>query len=434
MSWLYKEELPDNTMFQPDEFRPVTPLHVVQWMRLRCFGSMFPNEKQKPIHWRHASLKQAKKSLSYYMPHKAASWNPMAEPPSGNPTKSKEVNDLIKVVKQFECRGQGRKPQVNRPLEMSEYRCVMDIFHSTHRDNSRPLQEFDRLYRFPTMLRHQFHFICRADCLSHFELGDLQPHPRFPFALEQRVRWSKNVMEERDCPPQLIMGANDIQFCVLLGLAVYLESWFRYGSGLTANYLYTEAVDDNAPKRLNNKYRDKVNKTFLDPRCRQVSTRYGGKLGTHSVRKFAPSFSKHNGITKEEIEVRGRWRTDTNRVVDRYINVNQPYIDAKVASIICIGGPVKYVLREDSGITTTWLFENVVPKIRQRLGPRIAKVLALPLLWACLIDYNTDHATYKRIPISDPLRELVISAYEEIRRLPKDVNPVEKVSCYCVYG
>jgi hypothetical protein len=38
------------------------------------------------------------------------------------------------------------------------------------------------------------------------------------------VSWSKNVMEERDCPDQILLGSNDTDFCVLLALSCYLES------------------------------------------------------------------------------------------------------------------------------------------------------------------------------------------------------------------
>ena len=83
------------------------------------------------------------------------------------------------------------------------------------------------------------------------------------------------------------------------------------------------------------------------------------------------------------VDSRGRWRK--RRVVDRYIDVNLPYPDAKVAAALCMGGPCKYVLKNGSGITNNWLFEHVVPNIRQseHFQDPVAAVLALPLLWAC---------------------------------------------------
>ena len=40
------------------------------------------------------------------------------------------------------------------------------------------------------------------------------------------MRWSKNVLEERHCPSQIILGASDPDFCALLNVGLYLESIF----------------------------------------------------------------------------------------------------------------------------------------------------------------------------------------------------------------
>jgi hypothetical protein len=67
--------------------------------------------------------------------------------------------------------------------------------------------------KFPAMLKTQFHII---DLRSHDNFGD--------FALQTKVSWSKNVMEERECPDQILIGAADTDFCVLLGLVCCMES------------------------------------------------------------------------------------------------------------------------------------------------------------------------------------------------------------------
>ena len=69
--------------------------------------------------------------------------------------------------------------------------------------------------------------------------------------------------------------------------------------------------------------------------------------------------------------------------------------DAKVASLLAIGGLVKYKLKTDSGVMPEWLVENVVPNIHQYFNlvdetNKVAHVLALPLLWACLSDDLVD--------------------------------------------
>ena len=49
--------------------------------------------------------------------------------------------------------------------------------------------------------------------------------------------WSKNVLEERDAPDQIILGAFNSFFCCLLGLAIYLEVWKELGLGNMNKFL-----------------------------------------------------------------------------------------------------------------------------------------------------------------------------------------------------
>ncbi len=58
----------------------------------------------------------------------------------------------------------------------------------------------------------------------------------------------------------------------------------------------------------------------------------------------------------------GRWKRRTEQV-DIYIDVELPYPDANVAAALCIGGPCKYVLNEESGVSDDWLLQYVVPNI-----------------------------------------------------------------------
>ena len=69
-------------------------------------------------------------------------------------------------------------------------------------------------------------------------------------------------------------------------------------------------------------------------------------------------------------------------MVDRYINVGQQYINGKVASALCPGGAVKYVLKEGSGICREWLLAYIVPGIMASFNDEDnLLVLALPVLW-----------------------------------------------------
>ena len=74
----------------------------------------------------------------------------------------------------------------------------------------------------PALCAFQFHLIARIDDTCQFMLNELRGHDLFPFALCGRMRWSKNVLEERHCPSQIILGSNDPDFCVLMNLGLYL--------------------------------------------------------------------------------------------------------------------------------------------------------------------------------------------------------------------
>jgi len=104
-----------------------------------------------------------------------------------------------------------------------------------------------------------------------------------------------------------------------------------------------------------------------------------------------------------------------------YVSTNLPYQDAKVASKLCIGGPVKYTAREGANVTNAWLLQYVVPHIAQRFSEQFALTLAFPILWAC---YDGQCS----IPIPPTLKNRVRAAYEMVRpnNLPAQQNPVEK--------
>jgi hypothetical protein len=84
-------------------------------------------------------------------------------------------------------------------------------------------------------------------------------------------------------------------------------------------------------------------------------------LGTHSFHKFAATFAMRNGCPKDYVAGRGHWRKC--QVVDRYIDVELPYLDAKVASVLAVGGPMKYVVKNGNGILDNWLMTHVVPNL-----------------------------------------------------------------------
>ncbi len=101
---------------------------------------------------------------------------------------------------------------------------------------------------------------------------------------------------------------------------------------------------------------------------------------THSSRKFPATYARNKGCNPDEVEIRGRWKKNGGRVVFRYMDVAELYEDAKVATALCVGGPVKYALKDGIDIGNEWLFENVLPNICKKIrnDTRLCCVLALP--------------------------------------------------------
>jgi hypothetical protein len=93
-------------------------------------------------------------------------------------------------------------------------------------------------------------------------------------------------MDEHDAPDQILLGSMDRRYCVLLGLAVYLET------GGESPFLF--GVDD--PIALKKKASDFVwDNVFRSDEF--VSAISAGKLGTHSSLKFASTRARRNGAS-----------------------------------------------------------------------------------------------------------------------------------------
>lgn len=411
MSYLHGLVYDASATFSLAELAVVTPLDVTRWMCMRCYGTPEPLLDDRPIKCRASTLEVYKKSLSHFMPNKIATWDYIHK--SGNPSRSNEVNDLVKHVRQEEVRKRGKAPCAKRALTQAEFRNILVFFFDKN--------DFQHRYRYSCMLLYQYYLIARCDDVGHFLIRDLHGHsdPRFSlFCLQTKVSWSKNVYEERDCPDQIFFGSFDSQYCLLLSLSIYLETWLGdTTSNTNKEYLFgDDSTDDiRSVERIKANYSTTLRKYFT------VFVRLSKELGTHSIRKFAATWARRLGCLIDEIDARGRWKKGSRRIVDRYINIEQQYLDAKVAKALCVGGAIKYGLVKDSGITNAWLYEHVVPGIKDYfVDDSIIDVLALPLLYACL---HNDLMHTVPLTISTRVRE----RYEVIRVLDVSTNPVKRI-------
>jgi hypothetical protein len=170
------------------------------------FGKGDITAKDRPTQGRSSSLSMMKKYVSHCMSNKGTNWCNG----QGNPTKSVSMNSLIRLVKKFEVRGEGKDRQGKHPLRQDEFLKTLELLKHKPDINHR--------YRYPTMCLWKYHLIARSEDVCNFKTTDPRGHPHFDFAIKTKVRWSKNVNEERSCPDQILFGAMDPKFCILLSL------------------------------------------------------------------------------------------------------------------------------------------------------------------------------------------------------------------------
>lgn len=254
---------PSTIEFSQDQLLSIKPNEIARWMRKLAYGTPDPGPDNHPIYMRSDSLENYKKALSFFMPNKGSPW--ILQPGgdgAGNPTRSTDANGVVDQIKLCEVRKQGQKSRTKRDMKRAEYRKTLELLRSPCPGTN----NFDLASRLTAMMKLQFHIIGQTDDICHVETADLSSHARFPkIALQMKVSWSKNVRDERQCPDQLILGAEDPDFCVLTALGCYIESSLT--DGKQKDFLFaqdakvtiqrqdgTDACVQRGPLRLNAKY------------------------------------------------------------------------------------------------------------------------------------------------------------------------------------
>ena len=426
------------------ELRAITPHEVVRWMNLKTYGNPDPPIDSNPLFARSNSLAFWKKAISFFVPDRLAVW--VSGRNEGNPTRSIDVNNLIKRVKKKEVRKQGVLSKVKRPLTDDEFGQMQKILQNHNRNN------YIWRYGLYALANFQFHLIARIDDTTQVLLENIQVHDSFPNALKTRMNWSKNVTEERDAPWQLVLGCMDTVFCVLTSLAVWLEMHFRWNpNALLSPYVFSLS-DDIAVPAGGKKSKDIASKAFTLIFKMDEFTDGGNKmengLGTHSTRKAAAARARRSGRSKDELDLRGRWKSRA-RVSSVYEDTELPYPDAKVCGMLCIGGPCLYLFPEEltntatgeniaagaGGVSTiammkTFVLSNVVPNIRKRMSDTAALVLGKALLWLIYSPYDVEHnivpQDFKQ-RIKMELKEIITATVVGVDCDDAHYNPITRV-------
>ena len=405
---------PSNKVFSSAELSIIEPIHIYTWMCYRAFGLEDPGPEDNPYYARASTLEFWKKAISYFMPL-TSTWDDTKE--EGNPTKSRKINNLIKAVKKKEARMLGRTGQADRAFTLDEFIQMLDLIG--------PAPTIVNL-RHRAMLKFQFHLIGRGDDTSHMRKASIRESLTYPGYLTAQMRWSKNVQEEKDCPLQLLMGSLDPRFCVLLGLAVYLETWHSHGAGRISQWLFAEG-DTRAGSSTKRQDKEADICKFAYQRAMKSVLVEGGhfrfagdkQLGTHSVKKWATTMSQRCGAPKDDVNYRARWKT-SKAMQDQYLEIQLDWPDINAASRLCHRGVCVYKERDDSSVTDQWLAASVTPAIRGAFGDRVAVILAKPLLWAC---YDANAADL----VPPDLRQLIVNRYSLLNRTEAEVNPIRQI-------
>ena len=418
MAYTLSQNFEPGQLFGVDALRSLTPFHIVRWMNNKAFGRPDPDYNvDRPTECRTSTIEYMKKAISWYMPDHQQ-WTTATNPPSGNPTKSRQVLALLGHMRKAEVQGNGRTPQSRRDFTMQEFCKIITLL--------REKRDFVSVWKYPTMLAWQFSLIGRGDDVAHLETLHVTQHPGCSFALQTKVSWSKNVNDERECPPQILLGAMNDMFCVLLNTGVYLECWLEQGNGDVSPYLFTEKNDAKSLVRV---YRAALKNVYEDAEFVALASLLGGLLGIHGIRKFAATYAKSVGRPAEEIDVRARWKRLGGRMIGRYIAVDQPIVDTVVCQALCVGGAIEYRVCPEAGfITDAWLVENVCPSIHTYYSggsKSVAPVLAKAVLWGCM-----DPEVSQRIPPELVLR--VRSAYDSSvnNTVAHGVNPILRIGLH----
>ena len=409
-------------MIEDEVLVAITPEEVKRFLCQKAYGHPDPGPTDYPTSCRANTLVVYKKAISWFLPRQSHPWDEVGR--AGNPTRSSLVNSVVKRVQKYEVRKQGADSQCRRPIEYEEYIQILELLKKQAHENAAYTMVTNKILKTLSLITLQWHTISRVDDMCHFRFSDLTSNPSFKFALSCQLRWSKNIMEERDSPQQIILGSMDPRVCPLLNLIHYIEH-------SNQNNLLQEGEEFLfGAKGTSDQVRKLLMVLFEDPSFKRL---VAGLLGTHSFRKGPATYASRCGLARDVISRRGRWKGG-KRMVDTYIDINLPVPDAMAASKLCgPDGACKYVLNKDN-ISKDWLVQRVSSGAGSVFSRAMAETLSLPLLWAAFEDYRVEKGggeeanTY--IPIlSEKLKQQILEAYvEQYGALPAEFsNPVSKV-------
>jgi hypothetical protein len=393
----------------------VTPELIVQFLKIKVYGNEDAQpDVDRPKYYRSNTVLYWKKAWSYFMLNKIIPWNEVAM--TGNPTRSRSILALIDAMKKMEAARLGVPSKARRAFRAEEFGQVVELLTAQSGQSGIWLAAY---------IAFQLSMIARIDDTSKFRAPDLQPLHAFPdYGITARLCWSKNCREERDVPTQILFGADDWRYCVLSLLSSWLELHFFLNPEENEFIFGAWGYKEHAKIKTSATYF--LKKIINDEEFVHALLE---ALGSHSLRKFAVTIARGNGCTKDDVDLRGRWK-GRKRQQDTYADTTIPFTDAKVAAALCRGGPVEYVIKKESGITDQWVLDYVVPSMRaatwdgtEMVPMQACVVLGRALLWK-IFHYSGEKG------VSPEIRARVLCAYANLgnrNTLEDGDNPVRKI-------
>ena len=97
----------------------ITPKMIVGFFNAKAYGTAYPSKDDRPVRCRSNTLFFYKKALSSFMLNANSNWDDVLN--RGNPTKAKEVNEMIKRVIKHEVRHEGVSSKARRAFDYKEF-------------------------------------------------------------------------------------------------------------------------------------------------------------------------------------------------------------------------------------------------------------------------------------------------------------------------
>jgi hypothetical protein len=408
-SFLHQKKYEKNHEFNDEQLRDVTHRQVLSWFTFQCFGSVKPvfDDKLRAL-YRKETVMYWKKALSYFL--------------SPEQTRSDEMNKFIKFIGQLQVRKRGKPSKGRHSLSNIGFqRLLQGLKKDNENDRKKNGKSQNRAqirkYGVPAMLCYQFAMIGRIDDCTQVLVENLQCHDRFPtYALKSRMTWSKNVMDERDAPWQILLGSMVTECCVFVNVGIWLEIQLERTPGSQMSpYIFSFSNDFSVP--LGGKKASSAASKMIAAVFGSDDFFKGSKAGTHSIRKYAATHCRNEGISKDDVESRGRWR-DGRRVSNRYEDPTLPFVDVRACEKLCQGGACTYVAQPGC-VTQEFLCSHVVPAIATKFGANVAIVLGSAVMWTIFSSHSD--------MVPDIIRSRVIQAYDALHnKIPNAVNPIER--------